>query len=187
MRAQSCALALVAAGSAGCAETHRGNRTADRDLEVTVPGPPEGCRATYLLPAPGCSPRHNITEDTADPGTWEGDGTGGCALASPSDGGEPRWIFSLDDAGYRGRARCVRKGCASAVLVVAEGAPPPPSVLGEFQGEPELRMYDVAVPTGPYSADIGAGIPHDCPGGAYPGRPLSDWSPLAVEGASAVP
>lgn len=162
-----------------CAKASAPNGTIVPAMNVfTVPGPPRSCRATWVAPAPGCPVQTESHESLALPGAWVGDGSGNCALAMPPSGEQPRWLFTPDDAGYRGSLKCVLEACTSPLLVVVDNAPAPSEVLGEYTGHPGLQPLDPAIPTGTSGAIIAMAVPNACPEGEYLGPPITDWPPM---------
>ena len=173
------AVAMVVVSSAACAKRQGVLEDVSLEQVIAVPGPPPGCRAIYLLPAPDLAAVAATSVDQALPGTWKGDGGGGCALGVASAEVVPHWMFSPADTGYRGHVRCSVDSVDSPVLQVVDQASPPAGVLGEFTGPPVIEVLDPAIETSPTSAIIARAVDTACPGGDWPGRPPSDWPPLA--------
>jgi hypothetical protein len=148
---------------------------------LTVPSPPEGCRANYWVSAADCQGPWRDELGSGDDGQWAGDGKGDCILGVPVDGHPPHWGFWVD-GGYEGTVRCMAEGCVSPPLHIAADLTASPEVLGKFIGPGILAPMSEAIKTGPHSVEIPV-IPQACPGGEYPGRPISDLSPTGQKRA----
>lgn len=147
----------------------------------SVPSPPPGCRAQYLVPALDCRGLWRYVVGIGFEGEWMGDKRGDCLLGVPARGHPPQWGFYVD-GGYEGTVWCMAEGCVSPPLRISAHASASPDVLGEFHGPGILAPMSEVVKTGPHSVEIPV-IPQACPGGEYSGRPISDLSPKGQKSA----
>ncbi|MFH1468355.1 MAG: hypothetical protein ABIO70_28460, partial [Pseudomonadota bacterium] len=140
------ALALLAAG---CARPAGGPRS------LTVPGAPEGCRASWVLsalPPPGGGAVFRQV-----PGEVELEGFGACTLMGPVDDGRWLWVLMSFEPGWRGAIRCQAGGRRSPELVV--GGPEvvaPVGVKVDLAGMDEAEIQ--AVGRGEDAVGWGAGV-----------------------------
>lgn len=96
---------------------------------LPVPGPPEGCRASWVIAGP--APRHAPAGGPFRqvPGRLAGMEHGACALLGPDPEGVWRWVLMGFEPGFRGEISCRAAGLRSPVLLVGDPAlPAPPGV-----------------------------------------------------------